>query len=175
VTRYAKQPRGSSICGPIAILNALKWAGAQATLRKDLKEIIKKTGCNRGEYGTMLTAFEVALRHFGKEWFRVTVKYPWPGIETLETFLRNPEHAVITVFRWRDKKSLTSGEHYAFITGVSKTGRTFFSVNYGDNYQTVAHVRREEILEDHRISKDEWGGIFPHLWFLEKIKRPNPP
>src|SRR3989344_6696712 len=172
MTRYAKQPRGSSVCGPIAILNALKWAGARATLRAHLKEIVEEAGCNQETEGTLLTAFESALRHFGKEQFRVRTVFPWPGIETLEAFLRNSEHAVITGFRWRDKEPLTSGEHYAFITGVSKTGRTFFSVNYGDNYPTVAHVRREEILEDHRISKDEWDGSFPHLWFLEKIKRP---
>jgi len=177
MTRYAKQPRGSSVCGPIAILNALKWAGARATLRAHLKEIVEEAGCNQETEGTLLTAFESALRHFGKEQLRVRTVFPWPGIETLEAFLRNSEHAVITGFRWKNKKTGKSDVHHALIVGVSKTGKTLLCVNYDEGKTTVARVRRKEFLLDHAQRKDagDLGGVSPCLWFLEKIARPCPP
>jgi len=66
--RYCKQ-RNSFECGPIAILNALKWSGARATL-KDLADIRKNSGTDK--LGTSERLFRKELKSKGKGYFKVT-------------------------------------------------------------------------------------------------------
>ncbi len=165
--RYAKQ-KNSSDCGPIAILNALKWAGVRCTYQSDLKKITEKSRCD--SVGTSYGYFEKALRHFAHGNFTVTRK-AWPGIAVFQKFLRNPDHAAISFFVDTDerKKRKKKSPHAMLIVGTRKTGGRFLCVNFPEysRGKTAEWVSRGKIIAGHRPIR-HLGYSYPSLWFLEK-------
>lgn len=173
MVRYA-QSRSKSDCGPIALLNALKWAGIRCILRRDYKKIFSKTRCNQDgmESGTFRKNFDAALRYFARGKFSVMRRF-WRGIAVMEEFLRDPNHAVITLFIEIDAETKKRDvPHLMLITEVSKTGKAFLCVNPIDRNKAAAEWKsRKKIIDDHRPCMDPYGHPTPVLWFL--IKKPK--
>ena len=63
--RYLAQPCGTS-CGPTAAVNALKWAGAKASLRKTLPEAKEGMGWKPYNNGCYDTQIRGTIRKMGK-------------------------------------------------------------------------------------------------------------
>lgn len=61
--RYVKQ-KDKYACGPIAVLNALKWAGASAPYKKTFKRLKKLTDCTIG--GSDYDGIVKAIKHYPK-------------------------------------------------------------------------------------------------------------
>jgi len=107
--RYARQ-RNRYSCGPIAIINALKWAGKPASLAKYFDRFRRWCKCGyyerqiRQYVGTHRRNFDAALRRAGRNLFRVRY-LAQPRLEQIDRHLE-AGGAVILNYYWRDRKSV---------------------------------------------------------------------
>ncbi len=171
MVRYVRQ-RDTFRCGPIAILNALKWAGAPVTAAL-LPEITAVAGCVYPE-GTQPKDFAPALRAFGEKYFSVGT-VPLPSIRAIENCLREEDRAVLVNYGWfnRDAGNALTG-HYTLFTGVSARGQRFTAVNFsrgagGSAQGTTSTVSRAKMREFLHHRKDpEESRWYPGSWFLTK-------
>lgn len=156
--RFTKQ-RDRYSCGPVAILNALRWSGMDAPY-KELIDIFQKVcNCEPGR-GTNHSDFDRALRFFGTDLFRVR-RVQRPCLGKIEQHLRD-DGCVILNYRWtRGGKGY---RHFSLVNGVSPSGATFFLVNdstVGPAQQALG--RRAFVNEILRYQR-----VDPHFkgWFL---------
>jgi hypothetical protein len=96
VTRYIGQ-RDHFRCGPIAVLNALKWAGVPVTEKKDLKRISKLCKCVAGR-GTPKRATTIALRK--SKGIILSKKVKKPTLKVLDEWIDNGG-AVLLRYTWK--------------------------------------------------------------------------
>ena len=140
MTRYVKQ-RDAYSCGPVAIMNVLKWAGQQFAYQDKIARI--QWWCkNKKKRGTNHLNFDRALRHFGKHLNIKRVYYP--KLHEIEAHLNQGGIVVLTCITDKTKIrgiSYTS-RHFVLIDHVSKTGKTFFLINsYSNTKARVACLR----------------------------------
>jgi hypothetical protein len=65
MTKYIKQPKGSYYCGPIGIMNVLKWAECNITVKNDFKKIKELCRYRKG-YGVYPQDISQVLKEFGQ-------------------------------------------------------------------------------------------------------------
>ena len=159
--RYVQQ-RDTFRCGPFAILNALKWAGSNATAQL-LPGLCKELGCLSRDNGTYDPNLHQALLKMGKESFTVR-RDTSTSLVKIEKRLR-AGMAVIVSFAYDNKEGKRIA-HYALIVGVSKTGKTFYGVNYFVKEIQPAKIPRRRFRNDLR-PRIFFGGLCPTAWYLE--------
>ncbi len=124
--RYVKQ-RDQFSCGPVAIINILKWSGERFDCQDIIGPIQKLCKCSNPT-GTNHPNFDKALRATTKMLggFHVRRVYK-PKLPEVEKHLR--EGGVVALnYSWRPKKE-KRGRHFMLLTGVSETGKSFLTVN----------------------------------------------
>lgn len=103
MTRYVRQ-RDNYSCGPVAIANALKWAGSKFSYRRYHPMFIAAAKCQKPR-GTKRGHFDRTLRFFARtfDWFKVKRAL---GIKRagLLSFLRSSDHAAILQYYVKEDK-----------------------------------------------------------------------
>lgn len=153
-------------CGPIGILNALKWAGVDTTVRL-IPDLCRETKCTPSE-GTLRTNFARALVERGKKYF-ATRQDKDPILQSIESSLR-AQKAVLLCFLYDE--TADDGErpgHYVLITHISKSGKTFTLVNHKIRSDApsrcIQYIRRSTLL--HHLRRRKRCGIwYPIAWHL---------
>lgn len=163
--RYVRQ-RNKYSCGPVAIINAIKWAGGHVTMRKDFKRLIKATHCSFvGSYwGTNLSNLDCVLRHEGRRRFKV-MRRSRSGIKAIEEHVRKDGCAAIINYCYPDKKTGGYCGHYMLLVDALPSGKTFICVNNSRKGPTVAQFRRSTIIDD---LKPRFLN-YPYVWFLTRL------
>jgi len=164
--RYCKQLEGYS-CGPVAILNALKWAGLKKTY-KDVKEYKEKCFYDGWEGGVNVNDFSRAFFTYRKH---LVIRYRRNfNIGELDKHLETGGAAVVNLRRF----DLIDGwkGHFFLVIGKSESGKCFKTVNgyRREGVGAVGWVSRKEFVKHLRSSRiyRPAGG---RAWFLKK--RPN--
>ncbi len=145
MTRFIKQKDGFR-CGPVAIINALKWHGEPATY-KDIKVVSKILKCKRS--GTHTDNVDRVV----KKLFNVSRDKPL--LKDLNSHLDN-EGAILIQFRWPNTKT----SHYTLIT--KRKGQCYHFINlYND--QTHSVIKKSTFKKFIKRTK-----FLPHMWLLSK-------
>ena len=117
--RYVRQ-RQRSTCGPIAVLNALKWLGRPVTEKKDLPRLKKWCYWRRRQMiggvkvgGTRNKGIENCLGRYKKVSFGYIYR---PSKNTIDHIL-SKGNAFIMMYKKKD-----GGWHYIFCYGKTKKG-----------------------------------------------------
>jgi hypothetical protein len=162
MTRYLRQ-RDTYSCGPIAILNALKWAGASKT-GKSIRTLRKDAKCNYPD-GTYSVDFNRALRKKGKRFF--STKWVASSLTKVVAQLR-AGNAVLLSFTLSDWYRLDGDRaaHYALLLPTSKNEKKFRVVNLWRS-ETVCVIQRRKLREMLKRRKSG-SGWYPRVWYLKK-------
>lgn len=161
--KYVKQPDGYS-CGPVAIINVLKWLGRPATLA-DLPKIQRRCRTDKsGTHDTYLTLGLVkSIKGYG------TWEGAGPNIRVLRNHLKAGGVAIIGYFyHIRGKEH----GHYVVCIKYTKSGN-YVLINEADHKSEridrrptrVRRTNRELIKMLH--TKDEWGNK-ARVWLISK-------
>ena len=183
--RYVKQ-RDHFRCGPIVILNALKWAGVEVSSSEHLDYLTELTACGPPPRGTWHGTFDPALRAAGKGFYSVR-RVHHPPLGRIETHLQDGGAVVFNYF-WRKEKEGTEGRHFHLLVGMSSSGNSFYVVNRGRRDPTFKRVHRETFKkEDLRctllkvgfLNALKWAGVevssSEHLDYLTELTACGPP
>lgn len=157
--RYLRQ-RKSYTCGPIAILNAIRWAGGVA--RYDMiEDYIERCRCVP-PWGTKHNAFERVLREEGEGLFKVRRVYR-PTIPQITAHLLN-DGAVILNYRSgkKGKDRRKEMRHYYLLIESSPFGMIFGTVNRNENTPAFSEIAVMTLQEDckHRRSDPSFKAFF---------------
>ncbi len=160
--RYTKQ-RDKFSCGPVAIMNAVKWTGSECTYAKRIGLFQDLCLCKLSG-GTWHRNFDQALRriaeaHGGFDVLRVHR----PKLSRIEEHLRGGG-IIILNYLWRRKSG--ASRHFSILENVSDSGKTFRVINdfkAGPARQTIR--RRTFVKYNLRFQRSD-----PHYkaWFLTK-------
>jgi len=151
--RYVKQ-RDKHSCGPVAILNALKWSGQDMSHRKHIQMLKLMTG-QKPRGGTSNTNLYRTLRVLGGKLLGSLKIKPRirPTLQEMEAHLRNGG-VVLLQYHWIDKNGSRFPQkwsfhgHFVLVTGVSPSGYWFEVVN-GYTYTPAARtISRDKFKRD---------------------------
>ena len=126
--RYVKQ-RDKFSCGPVAIMNVLKWSGMEFS-----HEYLRDWAgglCECGPPdGTAHKKFEKGLRQASKAYGRpFTVrKVMHPTLAQIDEHLREGG-AIVLNYYWRREDEGTSNRHFMLVAGISDSGKSYLTVN----------------------------------------------
>ena len=166
MVRYTRQ-HDEYTCGPIAILNALKWAGKNVSL-KNLKYLKRITKCQCDSdpqcSGMADKDMNLGLKRVGKGIFRTNRIRA--GIKDIEKHLKNRGAVLANLEGIFDRKNIITG-HYVLVVGVSNSGKTFKVVNftYGETIESI----RRNTLTKYRRSRFRFARPLLRAWFLIQI------
>ncbi len=162
--RYVKQ-RDHFRCGPVAILNALKWAGAKVSSSDYLDYLTELSACGPPPRGTWFKTFDRALRVAGESFYSVRRIY-YPTLGEIESHLQD-DGAIVFNHYWRTDKKDVSGRHFQLLIGMSASGDSLYSVNRGSKQPALQRLTRETFkMDDLRCQR-----VDPHYkaWFLTRV------
>jgi len=162
--RYTKQ-RDTFRCGPIAILNSIKWTGIEAPYSQFVPIISRLSRCEPPE-GTSHGFFDQALRIVGQKCpkpFQVR-RINQPYLFQIEDHLR-ADGAVILNYYWRQE--YLDARHFLLITGLSPSGQTLYTVNGHREGRALRAVRRQTFV-NHHLRFQRVDESFK-AWFLTRI------
>jgi len=160
--RYLKQ-RNPFSCGPIAIINAIRWAGGVAPYEK-IHRLKKECVCIP-KWGCPYAAFDRTLRKEGKGLFKVKRKYR-PTIAKVTSHLLNGG-AVILDYRTGPKLKNRNLEerHMYLIVEASPFGLLFGVVNRHVDAPAFDEITIMLLKEDFKHRRSD--PLFK-AWFLTK-------
>lgn len=165
--RYLRQPDKYG-CGPIAIMNALKWAGARVTLAN--YKLFRTATCCVSPDGTDPKSVYTALRLF-EENFTIR-KLRKIAIRAITGHLRAGGTAIVS-FGFDDDSDSAHNRagHFYFLISVSNTGKQFIGINYWPSRKrTVSRLSRKTLINDFRKRKCICGKCsgWPTVWLLTR-------
>lgn len=175
--RYAKQ-RDATSCGPVALVNVLKWAGTDTTL-SEVKGLRKVLGTQRKPEGTSTHQMDYLLRAYEdfKVYELITAKER-PTLKWLDKHLDAERIAVIGYYWKRNKHTLEvsfndkhligspMGGHYCLVT--EKQDNRYICIN--DSRVKSVVLRNSRHIDAYLNStRDSIGQQeFAMTWILEK-------
>ncbi len=125
MARYLKQRDGYS-CGPVAIMNVVKWAGLTFSYKNEIKFFQSICGC-RPVFGTNHSNFEKALYTIAREVEGLKVKRVYkPKLWQIEDHL-GAGGIIILNYYW--KRAGTHARHFMILNRVSNSGKSFLTIN----------------------------------------------
>jgi len=162
--RYIKQ-KDTYSCGPVALINALKWAGFKYTY-KDLKRFQRLCKCTYPN-GCSWNDFTSAIRSMSK--LMTTTRKNWPGILDINNHLR--EGGIIVLSYRLDP---LDNSHYLLIVDYDPAKKEYTVVNKdGGEKRAESKISwgdMAEILKHHYVVERRLES--PSAWFLRfKIMR----
>jgi len=150
---YVKQ-RDKYSCGPIAILNAIKWSGIKATYSSHFKRVSKLS--NSGICGIDNHDITKALNNYKKLKYRIKKHIT---VEELEKHLIKGGSAIVGYDFRIDGEDVG---HYSFIAG--KKDRRFVIINHFVD-KKIGHLTKKEI---NYILKYRGYEDSPYAWLISK-------
>lgn len=152
-------------CGPIAILNAVRWASRRK--RIDKLRILVNAVCQCFTDGTPHTIFNVLLRQIGRitNLYKV-VKFSKKNsvnIQAIDSHIHRG--GCIVVSSYVDYGCSKDG-HYYLVTAISgKRKPRYLAINYEDG-RIATWITRKHLLKNlERVDKSvDW----PAVWFLSR-------
>ena len=161
---YTKQ-RKRFDCGPVTIINALKWAGKNITYEKRINYFKRLCKCDDID-GTKHRNFDRALRISGKDMFSIR-RVHHPTLKEIVNHLKN-KNAIVINYRWRKRKSNRNMRHFILLVGIEPSKDSFDVVNGYGKGPALQPVLREQFkrleLRFQRVDKHY------NAWFLTKLK-----
>lgn len=156
-TRWIKQ-RDQCSCGPVAILNILKWLGRDVTYSKDFQHWKERCCCDRT--GTPLFGFVDALKSI--EGIGVQPRTV-PSVEVIDKAICEGKAVAMK------SAALFDGElngHFFIIT--DRTDKSFYCVNiYGGHRWWGKESFEDRWLQHHLYYCCECG-VAPYAWIVRK-------
>lgn len=159
--RYVKQPRDTYICGPVAIINALKWAGSGTTLR-DLRKIKDVCGYNLGVKSGDVSR---ALRKLGEKHLKFICRR-YATIDKIDDHL-DKGGFVILLTSFRKPGNKRHGHYWAISCKMGDLYKAH-NVEDGSGGMIHAYISRHRVLELMQNSIREHGD--PRVWLVRRIK-----
>lgn len=161
-TQFIKQRHAAS-CGPTAIVNTMKWAGIEATLRGAYAKLVKAGKVLNGE-GIHYQEFEKLLRkHLPKS---VNIERiderPFTALDAHMKGDVYGTHAAIVLYADDSDGSLG---HYTFIPSRSPSGKSFTVTNVDD--KAVTKKTRKFFTKNMRTRKID-GRKYPQVFLITK-------
>lgn len=180
MARYSKQPDVYG-CGPVAVMNALKWAGKNISIsdKEQRRKYYKICNCVplqgppvRGWkeiarkdkdfiIGTMAHHMTSALYEIEKEGdmlsFPTHARSVTP-IKEVERFASRENSAMILLYHHRDSGSGDVHGHYIFVPEVSKSGKTFTVVNNFYKGPAERKIRRKTLINMLKCNRKDSRG-----------------
>lgn len=141
-------------CGPVAVVNAMKWLGKTATYETMLR--LSKKMKSITVTGTERPAMKKQMHKLGN----VVLIYK-PCISRIDSEL-DAGKLVILNFRWVNGKK--EGLHYAVL--YKRTPKFYYGWNIFRN-QTSGKVRRKVMTREFLKQVKRKTRIYPIAWFLE--------
>lgn len=155
--RFAKQ-RNTYSCGPVAIINALKWAGRNITYIKHFKKI-KKLCYTTSEYGTTPDGITNALEHYKKY-----ISFERKELITLREIDQHlSEGGALILEYWFKECGNNYDGHYSFIFRMNE--KDFIAVN-NMNEITVKKCNRVSLRNILSCKKYRHTGS-PSAWLID--------
>ncbi len=161
--KYFKQ-RDKFRCGPVAILNALKWAGVAVTVKHDLPRLCRLCSCV--DSGIQHEAMNRGLRKAGRGHF--TTRLVWhPKLHEIENHLRSGG-AIIVNYHWEKvtRYHIEISRHYVLMSDMSDSGTYFGMANYQQKRPAYQRVHRNTI-KNHLLRYQRVDRKYK-AWFLTK-------
>lgn len=158
--RFCKQPTKYS-CGPTVILNALKWAGKNVSLRKDFHKIAKT--CGLTSTGVSLSQFENALKTLTSDSLLLSHKVDNIDVEDIAEALGKGRAVILRHFH-SHKEERTLG-HYVLLYAC-ENDQIFYGINY--RFQTEVLFTKGEIKRLLRQVGTGSPQSYPQIWTLQK-------
>jgi hypothetical protein len=153
MTRYLKQWDYIS-CGPVAIINAMKWRGMKVSRRSHFKKLKRKCKCNHRDGGTYKHDLTRALRNYLSN---VKCKVQ-ESINTLDRHL-DSGGAVIIAYDYIRNDDVREG-HYVFCIGKTKHYYTLVNDVCTKNGEllpnTISKKSRKNMVKMLRLENEMW-------------------
>ena len=139
--RYVKQ-RDKYRCGPVAIMNVLKWSG-EGEPHDYLRDWATHVCDCTPPDGTPHKAFEAGLRQASKVYGHpfVVRKVMSPTLAEISSHLRGGG-ALVLNYHWERKGS--SARHFSVLTEISDSGRSFRVINGRRRGRAAKWIKRED-------------------------------
>ena len=162
--RYLRQ-RDRTTCGPIAVINALKWAGVKATEKTHKKKIQRLTNCRshgRGYNGCFPFDINYALLQYKS--IKICKVYDgttWISLSEIDKHLDDGGSVLMRYF-WAPGKG-----HYSIC--VSRTSKKYTFVN-DSREKTVTFRSRKTMRKMLSTTNSTFCGCqeYPVVWFLTR-------
>ncbi len=168
--RYVRQ-HDEFRCGPVVILNALKWAGCNVTAGL-IPKLCREVKCTRT--GTYKTELARGLVNRGKRNFSVRQDCR-PSLKKIEECLREGGAVLLSYWYYKEKPLSKRGQlqgHYALVTGVSPSRETFYVANYFMPDNTQRQKISRGVLRGNLRNRCEAGWSYQaRAWYLKKRSR----
>jgi len=172
-------------CGPVALFNALRWSGHQATCREVLPRLMTYMKCEP-PHGTRTCQVERTLRRYSK--YFSAHRLPNPSVQEIVKHL-DAGGAALICFGFDDENNQRRG-HYCLLVKTNEAGSMFEVVNYPPregcpSRETVSRLKRKTLInnlrrracpcsiEESRCEKGCRG--WPTVWLLESTTRNSAP
>lgn len=159
MTQYIKQ-RDKFRCGPVAILNSLRWAGADISTSY-VYELTDKCAATPTNGGTSHHALDRILREDGKGLLEVDLILK-PRMYEVEEHLQKGG-SVILNYMWGGEDD--THRHFVLLTEESKSGKTFEVVNGSRTQPAASKIRRKTFARYFDFRNDETA----KAWLLTKV------
>ena len=157
--RYVGQRDGFS-CGPISILNVLKWAGYDVTSKylADLKRY-----CKTDKGGTDTKNITKVLQRYSKLKYQCV---PFIKVQDLHNHIKNGGSAIVEI-SWFDKKKKETTGHYYAIVGILEYGNvvSYKAINWKIGFTQNFADRKAIVKEFRKCMKSEEN---PKAWLIER-------
>lgn len=157
-SRWIRQ-RNSYTCGPVAIMNLLKWLGEKVIYAKDFE--YWKNKCKTQKYGTSLCDFVKVL--YKIEGIKISPRNV-PNIGVLDEALL--QGRAIVMKSAYIEKGIYIG-HYYLITET--TDKSYYCINLNDKHGWVSKISFKNEWLQHHTNYCHECGIAPYAWIIRKI------
>lgn len=143
--RYVKQ-KNKYTCGPVAIINIMKWCGYNTSYKKDIKKIIKTTNTDVG--GTYFYEIGLALENVRN--IKTLIRHKINITEIKKQLKMN--NVVLIDFDWNCNKinkkiDNSSLRHCSLVIGYNNETKKYKIVNHYKN-ETISDVDNEDFKKE---------------------------
>src|SRR5882672_202506 len=139
-------------CGPIAILNALRWAGEDVPFREGLKQLSEQCKCAAPK-GTTFRPFLKTLRSRGENLFTVEqITKP-----KLYDFDRHIQEGKVLVWNFKHQQP-DRGRHFVLVVGADSEKKSFDVANFEAGRGPIATIERD-VLKAYVKQRDRYQRV----------------
>lgn len=162
MTRYLRQ-RDQYSCGPIALINAAKWAGLNIT-RRSLRTVIEMCG-STVSIGTHYAALTRVIREDMDGLFILSGTRRRPTATQIIEHLRHHDRALVLIYFHRTRAGSVVG-HFTFMPGAIRDEDELLLVNAVRGQTTTVYDRAW--LEGRLCLGRRSRFNYPQAWFLRR-------
>jgi len=158
--RYVKQRR-KNLCGPTAILNLMKWIGAQVSWEKDIGMCMSLCNDDVATRGMWSWIMDNALKHFPL--FKVKKVLHMPKLKEIDEHIDSGRALVMAYLH---KGGRAQNGH--FMLCVGRTNKYYEVVNGKVRGKALSRISRKTMRKRLTTKRVEAGAFFyPVAWSVE--------